>query len=237
MVNRKRNEFAFSLLELLVAMALMNILAVSLYASLYIGFKARKSAQAASQPVRAAQITMELIKQDIAAALPPTGILAGQFLGLDERTGSGADCDSLLFYSSNHTPELQETACDIREIELIFVPSSVPDQSVLVRRITTNLLSPKTVQPVEEILCRRVVSFNLGYFDGFDWWDEWDSVVHNNALPKAVEISLEIERDDENKNREYSGYRLSYAFIIPCSNSSAGDEVTAQAAGLPNEGR
>jgi len=26
-----------------------------------------------------------------------------------------------------------------------------------------------------------------------NWWDEWDSVLQNNALPKAIGISLEIE--------------------------------------------
>jgi len=231
MVKRKRNEFAFTFLELLVAMTLMNILAVSLYASLYIGFRARRSSTSAIQPVRAAQIAMELIKQDITAALPPTGILAGEFLGHNDRTGDGYDCDSLLFYSSNNTAELQEAACDIRKVELVFIPSSVPERSVLVRRITTNLLSPKTVQPVEEIICRRVVSFNVGYFDGFNWWDEWDSVLQNNALPKAVGISLEIEREEKNEKGEYDNYQLSYAFIIPCSNLSSADGVTIQAGG------
>ena len=231
MLNRKRNKFAFTLLELLVAMTLMNILAVSLYASLYIGFRARRSSTTAIQPVRAAQIAMELIKQDITAALPPTGIMAGEFLGNNDRTADGYDCDSLLFYSSSNAAELQETTCDIRKIELIFIPSSVPEQSVLVRRITTNLLSPKTVQPVEEILCRRVVSFNVGYFDGFNWWDEWDSVVQNSALPKAVGISLEIEREEKNEKGEYDNYQLSYAFIIPCSNLSSAGRVTIQAGG------
>lgn len=228
MLNRKRNRYGFTFLELLVAMTLMNILAVSLYASLYIGFRARRSSTTAIEPVRAAQIAIELIKQDITAALPPTGILAGEFLGNNDRTGDGCDCDSLLFYSSSNTDELQQSGCDVRKIELVFVPSTEPVQSVLVRRITTNLLSPKTVQPVEEILCRRIVSFNVEYFDGFNWWDEWDSVLQNNALPKAVGINLEIKREEKNEQGEYENYQLSYAFVIPCSNISSSDGVTSQ---------
>lgn len=231
MLKKKRNKFAFTFLELLVAMTLMNILAVSLYASLYIGFKARRSSTTAIQPVRAAQIAIELIKQDITAALPPTGILAGEFLGNNDRTGEGYDCDSLLFYSSSNTAELQQAGCDVRKVELVFIPSSDSERSVLVRRTTTNLLSPKTVQPVEEILCRRVVSFDVGYFDGFNWWDEWDSVLQNNSLPKAVEISLEIKREEKNEQGEYENYQLSYAFIVPCSNLSSSDGVTIQAGG------
>jgi type II secretion system protein J len=229
MQDRKRNRYAFTFLELLVAMTLMNILAVSLYASLYIGFKARRSSSMAIQPVRAAQIAIELIKQDITAALPPTGILAGEFLGHNDKTADSHDCDSLLFYSSSNTAELQQAGCDVRKVELVFVPSSEPEQSVLVRRTTTNLLSPKTVQPVEEIICRRVVSFNVGYFDGFNWWDEWDSVLQNNALPKAVEIRLEIEREEKNEQGEYENYQLGCAFVVPCSNLSSSEGATVQA--------
>lgn len=235
MINRKRKGCAFTLLELLVAMVLMNVLAASLYASLYIGFKARESSKAAVQPIRAAQIAMELLQQDIASSLPPTGILAGEFDGVDERDGNGRDCDNLLFYSSNHKPEQEETACDIRKIELALVTSTVPDESVLVRRIETNLLSPKSLEPVEEVLCRRVLSFNLRYFDGFDWWDEWNSVSNNDTLPRAVEISLEIECDQEDKTAEHTSYQLTCAFIIPCSSSVEQGGEAVQRTGSPDE--
>jgi type II secretion system protein J len=228
MVKRTRNRYAFTFLELLVAMTLMNILAVSLYASLYIGFKARRSSRTAIQPVRAAQIAIEFIKEDITAALPPTGILAGEFLGHNDKTGDGYDCDSLMFYSSSNAAELQQGGCDVRKVELVFIPSSEPERSVLVRRTTTNLLSPKTVQPFEEILCRRVVSFNVGYFDGYSWWDEWDSVLQNNTLPRAIGVSLEIRREEKNEQGEYENYQLSYSFVVPCSNISSSDGVTSQ---------
>jgi len=214
----KNKASAFTLLELILAMALMSVLAGSLYASLSIGFKAKRSAEAAVEPVRKAGLVMELLSHDIKATLPPTGILAGEFNGTDEKDSTRFDCDRLLFYSSAHEPGEKETACDIRKIELALVTISDTNERALVRRITTNLLAPKVLEPKEEILCRGVMSFNLRYFDGFDWLDNWDSVNQGNLLPQAVEVSLEVQQ---------SGYQSTRVFLIPCSTpvSEEGVEI------------
>jgi len=220
MVRRERKVSAFTLLEMVVAMALMSVLAASLYASLYIGFRARESAVAALEPVRTAELALELLGEDLESALPPTGILAGEFVGQDEKNDSGLDADTLRFHSSAHDPEQAERACDIRKIEIAF--TSLPDgtERVLVRRITTNLLAPETVEPKEEILCRRVLSFNSRYFDGSDWQENWDSSSQGNVLPLAVEVTLEVERPTR-RQTVANGYRLSRVFLLPCSRAAA----------------
>ncbi|MHC4220865.1 MAG: type II secretion system protein GspJ [Planctomycetota bacterium] len=215
-MTERNNKNAFTLLELLVAMALMNVLAATLYASLYIGFKARRNSNEAIEPVRAAQIAFEQIKKDILSALPATGVLAGEFLGTDGPSDIGGD--SLLFYCSSHTPTEEERACDIREVELTLTTDEEfieSDKYVLVRRITTNLLSPRTIEPAEEILCRNVVSLNFRYFDGFEWLDEWDSTANRDALPEAVEVTLEIEKPIDNQEQN-PVYQLTSSFTIPC---------------------
>ncbi len=222
MAHRKTKESAFTLLEMLAAMALMSVLAASLYTSLHIGFRARRSAVAALRPVRTAELTLELLREDIESALPPTGILAGEFIGEDATDDSQRDADVLLFHSSAHDPEQGERACDIRRIELAF--TSLPDgtERVLVRRITTNLLAPETVEPNEEILCRGVLAFNLRYFDGSEWWDDWDSSSQGDVLPLAVEVTLEVERST-GEQPVVSGYSLSRVFLVPCSRAGEGE--------------
>jgi type II secretion system protein J len=211
---------AFTLMELILAMALMSLVAGSLYASLSIGFKARRSSESAVEPVRKAEIVMELLSQDIEAALPPTGILAGAFDGIDEKDSAGSDCDTLSFYSSANEPEGGEIACDIRKIEFALVTISDTNERVLVRRITTNLLAPKVPEPKEEILCRGVMSFNLRYFDDSDWLDNWDSANQGNLLPQAVEVTLEVERQEKDVSAE-SGYQSTRVFLIPCSTPAS----------------
>lgn len=216
MALRSDVQRAFTLLELLVAMTLMSIIAASLYTSLSIGFKARETSESAVEKSRSLEIALELLEEEIISALPPTGILAGQFEGLDEEDDYGYDADSLVFYSANHVPNEDEKGCDIRKVELKLSVREDSDERVLVRELTTNLLSPKSLNPDEEVLCGGVKSLNLRYYDGYDWQDEWDSADKDNALPKAVEISIALEADSNEQEQGY-GYKLTQAIVLPCS--------------------
>ena len=58
MTSRNAKSAAFTLLEMLVATAMVAVLAGSLYASLSIAFKARRSALAVVEPVRKVEIAL-----------------------------------------------------------------------------------------------------------------------------------------------------------------------------------
>jgi len=216
MVHHRTRESAFTLLEMLVAMALMSVIAASLYASLHIGFRARESAMAAVERVRMAELGIEILRKDIESALPPTGILAGEFIGQDAIDESGRDADTLLFHSSAHVPELSERASDIRKVELAFALVSDGTERALIRGITTDLLATESVEPEEEVLCHGVLAFNLRYFDGSEWLDGWDSTTHGDVLPLAIEITLEVARPEATEPAA-GGYRVSRVFLLPCS--------------------
>ena len=220
MVRHGTKESAFTLLEMIVAMALMSVIAGSLYASLHIGFRARESAAAALEPVRMAELGIELLRKDMESALPPTGILAGEFVGHDAKDDVGRDADTLLFHSSANVPELSERACDIRRIELALASVSDGTERALIRGITTNLLATETVEPEEEVLCRAVLAFNLRYFDGSDWLDSWDSTTQGDVLPVAIEVTLELEGPEPTQPAG-GGYRVSRVFLLPCSSPAA----------------
>ena len=101
---------------------------------------------------------------------------------------------------------------DVRMIDLLVVPSQTGN--VLVRRVTTNLLSPSTPPYYDEVVCRGVRSFNLRYFDGSDWLDQWDSTLQDNASPTAVEVTLELQRGDADQPRVI---RFTRVFLLSCS--------------------
>ena len=214
----KNNIRAFTLLEMLVAMAMMSIIAGSLYASLSIGFKAKESSENSIEVKRSGRIVMDLLKREIVSALPPRGILAGKFLGTDSHDESGNDSDSLSFFSAAYSPAEDEVACDIIGVEIALSTREDTDEIVLVRGVTTNLLSPKSIEPYEDILCSGIESLNLRYYDGYDWLDEWDSGSHDDSLPEAVEISIRFkdkdDRDRDNYNEKEQG--ISCSFTLPC---------------------
>ncbi|MBN1360560.1 MAG: prepilin-type N-terminal cleavage/methylation domain-containing protein [Sedimentisphaerales bacterium] len=256
MTGARLHSKGFTLLELLAAMALMVVVAGCLYTALYTGFRAHRSALSAVSPTAQAMDAIELLKQDIYGVLPPTGVLAGAFVGTDQRGFKGADTDILEFYTTQVYASRDEIVGGIGKIELGLEEDlgydlidgrqitrtridTVPDTYKLVRKVTSNLLSPKTIDPNEQVLCRNVVSLNLRYFDGTSWIDEWDSVEDANSLPLAVEIEIHVVDDVRSRNvkstvtsaSELPQRQLIQSFPIPCGLTALTEEELAELSG------
>lgn len=212
-------QSGFTLLELLTAMSMMVVLAASLFSSLYIAFKAKESADRAVGPVRQSRIIMKLLQQDIEAALPPTGTLAGDFQGIDGLDNRGRSSDNLWFFTTNYQQFHQGAASDIVHVELLLTPSGYDESNMLVRRTAVNLLPSIESKYIEEILCRNVLSFDLSYYDGFDWLNNWDSASLDNSLPKAIQIMLSIQQPTDDPSKDYDIYSVEHIFLLPCSQS------------------
>lgn len=199
----------FTLIEVLFALAMVAVLAGSLFASLQIAFKAKKSAEASVVESRTVDIAMEFVRVAIQNAVPPNGVLAGNFVG-DPVNATTTD---LTFYSSCDSPQHVDGNGEIKLVELTLdTPdanggSSGPDEC-LVQKSTRNLLAPTTMTPDEEVICRGVSTFSLRYFDGQNWQTSWDSTQESNVLPSAIEVTLQLQNNPKLFVR---------VFQIPCS--------------------
>jgi len=232
MANIPRNHRAFTLLELLVAMSLMVVTAACLYTALYTGFRARRSALSAVEPTALAINAVELLKQDIYGVLPPGDELAGAFIGTDSTGVKGVDTDSLEFYTTHIFPDDDHPVGGLGKIELLLEEDTDENRTNyrLLRRITTNLLSPRGVDPEEQVLCRNVTALDLRYFDGESWLNEWDSTADANSLPLAVEIEITIAGSSASAAGKSQERRLVQSFAIPC-RSAATEEQGSTASG------
>ncbi len=203
----------FTLIEVLVALALVSVLTLSLCGTLETGFRAERRARAALEPVTTVQAALAAVRADVESMLPPNGVLAGNFLG---ENGSGADgraSDFLEFYTASGSPDIERSSeaaigkfeleaftlspttravgCDIIKIELGLLESTRTGQGYdLVRWVTRNSLTPTEETPEPCILCRDVLAFNVTYLDGSEWIDEWDSSQRDNQIPPALRIEL-----------------------------------------------
>lgn len=224
MSRRPRQPRAFTLLELLVATAMTAVLAGSLYATLHIAFQAQRTAAHAVENVRRAELAAELIRRDLESAIVPRGILAGVFYGEDGVTASGRAADAVALHCTADGGQETEGVGDVRMVEFACETAEDGRGLVLLRRVTLNLLSTNVQEPVEEVICRDVRSFELVYFDGTDWVDSWDSAAQDNALPLAVGVTIELISEDE-ADADAAGYWISRVFRLPCSSLTTGLEV------------
>ncbi|MHC4994097.1 MAG: type II secretion system protein GspJ [Planctomycetota bacterium] len=220
----------FTLLEMLVAVAIVGVMGLTMYSSLRIAFNAQESAQWTVNPVRNADAAMKFLRQDLTMALPSGGKLVGEFVGSDEGDVEIASDggDGLVFYTvsavvdamyedgESDSPrvmgavgpgglvddevETSAVGVDVQKVEYALMndeDSNVDDVFMLVRRVYGNLLTDVETVPVESVVCSDVIYFNLRYYDGTDWLDDWDSETQEGALPEAVEITLDVAREIE----------------------------------------
>ena len=218
-MSRGRMRQGFTLLEMLVALAIMGVLATSLCMSLHIAFRARRSAEAALAPANALTLALDFVRRHIESALPPTGVLAGAFVGEDKADGStGINSDTLTFFTN--VGDATGAQSDIRKVQLALVESDDGASRALALLVTTNLLATETPEPTQEILCRQVAGLSLRYFDGSDWYDSWDSTTRDTALPLAVEVTLKLKIEGESD--ETPTHAVTQIFSLPCSSTQSG---------------
>jgi prepilin-type N-terminal cleavage/methylation domain-containing protein len=216
----------FTLLELMVAMTMVAILAVSLFASMRIAFQSQASAEAAVASSRTADMAMEFIRSDLQNALPPHDpskytIPYQKLAGTCEGTNSGGTTSSdgdIIFFSTADMKDHPSANGEVKEIELTTEVPTGTTQRCLVRKCCRNLTVNPLPVPDEEIICRNISGFNLRFFDGSNWNDVWDSTQLNNELPAAVEVTLIMDTSTDPKVKNLVKYvRI---FQMACSNAT-----------------
>jgi type II secretion system protein J len=229
----RRRPRGFSLLELILAIAMAAMLALSLYTAMNVALRARATAQRAVEPTRTVMIAMDILQQDFASVPPPTGTLGGPFYGTHAPGGAGGDSDSVEFCSFGADPVEGDPAAasplseGIRRIELyVGGDASTP---VLMRRVTRNLLPSSEASAEEEVVCRNVRSFALRYFDGVAWMEDWDSTIVEDTLPLAVAITLDL---GDARDPQTPGKRMTRVIPLPCAKP-AGDGAMTMIGGAP----
>ena len=199
-MRHRRTQSGFTLLELILAMAMAAILSLMLYETFHTALIARQKAIAAAQSTRAGSIAMDIICRDLGSVVRPAPsdgtaayYLNGVFQGV-HRGGVGTETDDLLFHTIAYEPTADPNdplAEGTREVE--YYISNDGGQSALVRRVNRDLLAPMQQTGDTEMLCRNVRGFAVQYFDGQQWQTDWDSTQVGDVLPFAVRVTLTVQ--------------------------------------------
>lgn len=137
----------FTLLELLLALVITGILAGVLYLSLRIAFNAREAAMAEVGAAAVGRGALEVVRGDLAGVLPPTGILAGPVVSVDDINTRGEAVDDLAYVTNGAMLPTGDRLADLVSVELRLVEMEQPPGAAvtlhrLVRDVKTSLLAP-----------------------------------------------------------------------------------------------
>lgn len=222
MTHRAR---AFTLIELLLAVAVTAILATTVYASLMIATKARDEATKTVGVNRELLLALDLVRRDLQFVPPPTGTLAGGFLGEDDNRA-----DTITFTTTNTFLPPNDRLSDLINVELVLTEDTENTGSyMLVRNVTTNLLAPSTTQPQTQVLARGLTGWDVSYSDGTDWVDDWDSTQQNDTLPLAVRVTLYRPKPTNKRTIGDDDESITRIFLLPAGQRS--DDLISGGAG------
>jgi prepilin-type N-terminal cleavage/methylation domain-containing protein len=253
--KRLHRARGFTLLELVVALGMVAVLAVSLYTSLHIAFATQASADAALDPPRTAALAIDFMQNDLQNAKTPnatgdtydtvavspamqsnyssittstganTTVLAGNFEGVQAQDDRGHEADDVVFFTTAGSDKHIDANGEIKQVELTVQRSASGDYQ-LVRRVSRNLLSEQQVEPDVEVLCRGVSSFAIQYSTGSEWVDTWDSTQEDNDLPAAIQITLALDRPNGG-GTETETHTYTRIITVPSSTAALDPNVNS----------
>lgn len=182
----------FTLLEVLVASAILGIVLAALYGVFSQTLLSRSMAEERAEQARTARIALLRINEDLQSALPPTNREI-HFLGKTRPTQKFPE-DTLSFVTltraavTTRTPE-----GDLSEIAYAVEPDpSDITQKRLVRRVRFTLSPPNETADEAAPLLFHVHGLRFRFFDGRQWQEEWRPEHAQSQLPQAVETTVYV---------------------------------------------
>ncbi|MBN2449086.1 MAG: prepilin-type N-terminal cleavage/methylation domain-containing protein [Lentisphaeria bacterium] len=194
MFPRPRQQ-AFTLLELLVA----AMAGAALMAALLTTMAGAWRLQEQGQEREAAEVPLDLARRrlaaELAAAVPPAGILAAPLLATAEEEGEWR-LDDVQWVAAIGARDPEDLSGDLVEVRYYLVESENGDARTLVRTARANLLTVEEEEPEEMVILDDVVSFAASWYSDGTWVDSWDSSAEENRLPEAVRIRIDFAEAD-----------------------------------------
>ena len=209
-----RRTRGFTLLELLIAVAIFSIVLAAINAVFYGALRLRNKTTEAIKDALPMQQALAIIKRDLSNLVVPGGTLSGVLqttLTADMLPGRASPD----FYTSDGFIDETSPWAEVQRVSYLLADSA--DRTAgkqLIRAVTRNLL-PAMVEdePAQQWLMSGVQSLKFYYHDGTQWRDSWDSSTadqttgQTNTLPAAIKLQIQLTAKE-------GGRRLSMSALV-----------------------
>lgn len=187
----------FTLLEVLVAIAIFAVIIVTLFSSYTGSLRLMKAAEPQADLYRQARVTLSRIADDLESAYYINGeddLFAGVNEVVDLR-----DADFLTFKSRAHISFTIESS-PVGVTVISYYVEEADDGLILFRSDTPVYAKQPDEKSQGIILCDRMAGINFQYFDAEgDSYDEWSLTdeARDGKLPSRVSIQLLLNGIDQ----------------------------------------
>jgi len=182
-----RSEQGFTLVEVLLAVALVAVIATMVFSALYLTASAIDRTRAAATEEQLLRSTLRVMAEELAMSLQHP---AGPWVGINGLQ-SGEPADTVAFLTVGPFRPASATT-DTEMVRVVYTRN----EATLMRIVRRNLfgINDESLEQLE--LATKVRGFNVRYYHRTTniWTDEWDGRA-KSGVPTAVLIELTLEQD------------------------------------------
>ena len=204
----------FTLLEIIVAVAITAAIGATIAAAFTSGFRAKELIESEAEQYRGLRTSMDRMVREIGAAFVSDRYDQRRFRDQNDRpTNFIGSRDRLVFTSLAH----QRLYADAKESDQMVVEYSVQSstkkgahgQQDLMRRENPNVYGEDKMERggVQDVLLEDVKRLEFSYWDSDqkDWVNEWDTrkLEKKSILPTRVRITL-VRSDESGHEQRYT---------------------------------
>lgn len=182
-------QAGFTLLELLLALALLAILVAALYGSYFALFKGREAASAGMESRRELRTSLDLLRRELGGVLYRRGDKRFHFV-VEDRDLYGKPA-SMVSFVAVAPPEAGGSAVS-DQVDVRYRIVENEKQMVLTREAKDLHF---TGDPLRYPQLEKVEGFLVECRSGDKWVKSWDTAI-NMSLPAAVRITVTVMEDD-----------------------------------------
>jgi len=182
-----RSDKGFTLVEVLLAVALVAVISTMVFSALYLTASAIDRTRTTATEEQLLRSTLRLMAEELAMSLQHP---ASPWLGINAQQG-GEPADTLAFITVGPFRPAS-AATDTEMVRIVYTRN----EASLIRIVRRNLFGINDESLDQMELAKKVRGFNVRYYNrtGNVWADEWDGRA-KSGVPAAVLIELTLEQD------------------------------------------
>lgn len=191
------SQRGMTLIEVMVAVAILAVMGFMVYGGLYISIRSQERAEVLHERYHSARVFLGRIKTELAMAF----VSLHQSEEGDTMTLFEGEDDRVLFNTTAHIP-IRKDAHESDQLEVeYFVGRDDEGVRSLLRRVKLHVDDRGGKGGQEEVVLRGVTAFDLEYFDKDkeDWTDDWEVVIEDanekRELLKIVRDARDVAED------------------------------------------
>ncbi len=188
-----RSDRGFTLLEVLVALALLVILSAALYGTYFSLMRGREIAVVKMEARRELSTTLDQLNRELSAAFYNTNNKRLHFV-VEDRDFFGKPASTLDF--TFIAPPVGGTLPASDQVRAIYTAGE-KDKKLTLARQAQDLYMKVDSLPYPQMM--ELEGFLVECYDGNEWVRTWDTVL-NSTLPKAVRVTLMVKDGEKTVN-------------------------------------